>query len=59
MMMDDSAPTQERRKLIKTYKDVLPRKRIVIAEVYGDTYSRMIKDGVEKRPQMWKLTPQI
>ena len=38
MMMDDNAPTQERRELVITYKDVFPRKRIVVAEVCGDTY---------------------
>ena len=27
MMMDDSAPTHERRKLVKTYKIVLPQKQ--------------------------------
>ena len=47
MMMDDSAPTHESRKLVKTYKNVLPRKRIVVAEVYGKTYSKNDKkDGV-------------
>ena len=50
MMMDDNVPTQERRKLVKTYRNVLPQKEIVIAEVCGETYSKkMIRDGVEKR----------
>ena len=40
MMMDDRAPTHERRKLGKTYKNALPRKRIVVAEVCGETYSK-------------------
>ena len=48
--IDDSAPTHERRKIVKTYKNVLPRKQIVVAKVCGETYSKMIKDGVEKRP---------
>ena len=43
MMMDDSAPIHERRKLVKTYKNVLPRKRIVVAKVCGETYSKKIK----------------
>ena len=51
-MMDDSAPIHERRKLVKTYKNVLPQKRIVVAKVCGETYSKNDKkDGVEKRPQ--------
>ena len=51
-MMDDSAPLHERRKLVKTYKNVLPRKRIAVAKVCGETYSKIDKkDGVEKRPQ--------
>ena len=37
-MMDDNAPTHERRKLVKTYKIVLLRKRIVVAKVCGETY---------------------
>ena len=38
MIIDDSAPTHERRKLAKTYKYVLPQKRTVAAEVCGETY---------------------
>ena len=33
VMMDDNAPTHERRKLVKTYKNVFPRKQTVVAEV--------------------------
>ena len=33
VMMDDNAPTHERRTLVKTYKNVLPRIQIVVAEV--------------------------
>ena len=36
--MDDSAQTHERRKLVKTYKTVLPQKRTVAAEVCEETY---------------------
>ena len=45
VMMDDSEPTHERRKLFKTYKNLFPRKRTVDAEVCGsgETYSKMIK----------------
>ena len=61
-MMDDSAPTDEERKLVKTYKNVLPQKRIVATEACGETYSkRWLTDGVEKHPQTLKqkYTPQI
>ena len=34
-MMDDNAPTYDRRQLIKTYKNVLPQNRIVVAEYAG------------------------
>ena len=50
--MDDSAATHERRKLVKAYKNVFPRKRIVAAKVSGETYSKNDKkDGEEKQPQ--------
>ena len=39
-MMDDNAPSHERRKLFKTYKNVLPQKGIVVAEVCEETYSK-------------------
>ena len=52
VMMDDSAPTHGRRKLIETNKNVLPQKRTVVAELCGETYSKSYeKNGVEKRPQ--------
>ena len=38
-----NAPTHKRRKLVKTYKNVLPQKRIVVAEVCGETYSKSDK----------------
>ena len=52
-MMDDNAPTQGRRKLDKTYNNVLPVKRIVVAEVCGKTYSKddrkmELKNGHER-----------
>ena len=40
-MMDDNAPTHKRRKLVKTYKNVLPQKQIVVAKVCGETYSKI------------------
>ena len=39
-MMDDSAPIHKRRKLVKTYKNVLSRKQIVAAKVCEETYSK-------------------
>ena len=44
-MMDDNAPTHKRRMLVKTYKNVLPLKQIVVAEVSRETYSK--NDGIE------------
>ena len=50
VMMDDSAPTHERRKLVITYKNVLPRKRTVVAKVSGETYSKKLdQSGIEKK----------
>ena len=39
-LMDNNAPTHERRKQVKAYKNVLPPKPIVVAEVWGETYSK-------------------
>ena len=39
-MMDDSTPTHNQRKLVKTYKNVLPQKWTVVAEGCGETYSK-------------------
>ena len=39
MMIDGSAPIHKKRNLVKIYKNVLPRKRTVVVEVYGKTYS--------------------
>ena len=41
IMTDDSAPTHKRRKLVKTYKNVLPQKQTVVAEVSWETYSKI------------------
>ena len=58
VMMDDNTPTHERRKLAKIYTIVLPRNRIVVAEVCGKTYSKNDKKiGVKKRPQNVKIDP--
>ena len=39
VMMDASALTHKKRKLVKTYKNVFPQKWTVVAEVCGETYS--------------------
>ena len=44
MIMDDNATTLERRKLAKTYKNVLPRKRTVTVEVCRETYNNDDED---------------
>ena len=43
MIMDCSAPTHGGKKLVKTYKNVLPQKRTLVAEVCGETYSKNVK----------------
>ena len=41
VMIGNSPPTHERRKLVKTYrKNVLPRKETVVTEVRGQTYPK-------------------
>ena len=50
VMMDDNTLTHERRKLVKTYKHVLPRKQTLVAKVCGEAYSqekKCDKNGVE------------
>ena len=48
MMMEDSAPIHERRKLVKANKILLPQKLTVVAKVSGETYSKKCdKNGVE------------
>ena len=54
VIMDDSAPMHERRKLVKTYKNVLLRKRIVVDEVCGETHSKNDKKMKEKNGQKRK-----
>ena len=71
VMMDDNAPTHKGRKLVKTYKNVLPRKRIVVAKVCGETYSKNDKMRWSRKtatnvtrsirrtqtpPRLWPLT---
>ena len=53
MIIEDSTLAHEIRKLTKPYKNMLPKKRPVVAEKCGETYSRKItkKDKVEKQPQ--------
>ena len=41
MMMDDNATTHKTRKVVKTYKILLPPKQIVVAELCGETYSKI------------------
>ena len=47
MMIDDSTPTQERRKLVKTYKNVLPRMLTVVAKVSKKSTIKLIKRSRE------------
>ena len=42
VMMDDHAPTHERRKRVTTYKKCVLRKQIVVVEVSGETYSQIM-----------------
>ena len=52
MMMDDSAPTHERRKFIKTYKHVFPSKNglRLLKSAGRPTLKKDEIDGVEKPP---------
>ena len=43
MMMDDSAPTHERRKLVKTYKNVLPQNGLWLLKYARPTPKNIIK----------------
>ena len=45
-MMDDNAPTHQKRKHVKTFKNVLPQKRTVAAEVYRET---VLKKKINKK----------
>ena len=47
--MEDSATAPEGRKLIKTFKIVLPRKQTVVAEVCEEIYSKNDKKKMEKK----------
>ena len=46
--MDDDAPTHKRRRLVKTYQNVLPQKRTVVAEVCRETYSKKKKKKIKR-----------
>ena len=48
-LFNDNAPTHERRKLVKIYKNVLPQKRTVAVEVCGETYKNVCASGVQKQ----------
>ena len=54
VMMNDSAISiqfmhqhSERRKLVKTFRNMLPCKQAVVAEVCGETYSKKKCDEME------------
>ena len=40
VMINDGAPTREKRKIVKTYKNVLSQKRTVVAIARKETYSQ-------------------
>ena len=40
MMIDDSAPTHGRRKLVKTYYNLLSQNRTVVLKVSEETYTK-------------------
>ena len=46
-MLDDSAPTHERRNFVKTYKTTLPQKRAMVSEVCRETYNNKIDKMME------------
>ena len=47
----------KRRKLIIIYKKVLPQKRIVVAKICGETYSKNEKNMVMKNDHKSKYYP--
>ena len=47
-MVDDIALTDKRRILIKTYKNVIPQKQTVVAEVGRDLLQKMIEKWSRK-----------
>ena len=57
-MMDDSAPIHDRKKLVKTYKNVLPQKRTMVAKVCGDLLQKMINSWSRKTAMDVKYTLQ-
>ena len=60
MMMNDSAPIHKRRKLIKSFKNVLPQKQTVAAEVCRETYSKNVikKMDLKTSTDVKKTIPQ-
>ena len=58
MIMDDSTSIHERRKLVKTNKNVLHGKQTVFAEVCSKNASKMIKRWSRKTATDVKITPQ-
>ena len=59
MMVDESAPTHKKRKLVKTYKNVLPKKRTVGAEVSREIYSRKCDENGSRKTSTDVITLQI
>ena len=60
MMKDDSASIHVRRKLVKTYKNVLPRKWILVADVCAkETYSKDDKKMMKKNGYKRKKNNKI
>ena len=58
VMMDNSAPTHEKGILVKTYKNVLLRKRTMVAKVCRETFSKKrIKSWSRKMAIYVKIYP--
>ena len=49
VMMDDNAPTYKRRKLVRTYKNILRQKQTVADEACRKTYSEKDEKQMEKK----------
>ena len=60
MMMDDCAQTHKRRKLVKTYKIVLPRNRLwLLKYIWGDLLKKMTKIWSRKTATDVKIPRKI
>ena len=60
VMIDDGAPTYTREgNLLKTYNNVLPRKRTVVSEVSKETYSKKCDKNREEKTAIYVIIPQI